>query len=1147
MARTRTLQVVIAGDADKLSSELKRGGKDLDSFGKQSKKAGDEVEKLGKHTRLTASITSKGFHGMRLAATGLVGAVGGVTFALKGALTAASDINESLTKNQALFGKYSKGIEAYAKTTARSLGVSRSEALSAAGTFGGLFDAINIGEKQSAKMSQRLVTLAADLASFNNASPEETLTALRSGLAGEAEPMRRFNAFLSETRVKAEAASSGIGRTAVNTEKLKAAQITASVAQERYTVAVARYGQGSAEARTAQVSLMHAEDAVKKARQGGTSQLTEAQKVQARFNLILKDTTKAHGDFKRTSQGDANQTRILKAEYADMTAELGEKLLPIKVKVTRAITKFVGEMQDGTGKGGKFVDTLKDIWTEAKPVVTWIGRAIKNIAEFTIDHPGLAKMLAGIVAVGGAVKGLKFVSATTGFTDLLKAGRAAARTLRSVLASSGTTAGEAVAANSADALTKRTPTFRKAANAMGRAAGKGMVAGFVIAIPLLVYEFKDQINKAGDWFRHKTIIGKILFGGMNLGDKISKFLGIGEGTGKTKLPGGGGKAGNLMGARGSLSPFAAIGSRFGLHVSSGRRPGAITSSGNVSYHSTGEAIDEAGSAGGMLQYFRYLKENYGSRLAELIYTPGGMGVKDGHPFRYTGQVAADHYDHVHVAIDSGRAGVGDGIGKGALVNLWTRAGGSPARANMAAAIAMAESGGNPDAKNVNTDGSIDRGLWQINSIHGALSTYSPTGNAHAAVRISSGGSNWAPWVTYKTGAYKRFLAGATSAGGSRGSGSTSEALQRSVDANQTRIDALRNQLDRVPKGLAGAVQRDKIQAQIRGIQATQRGLRSDLKDAPTAAERQDRAERSGSQLVNRIVQPFMKGFRLASGRARDLGAQIEDADTQYGQAERLFGQTDEDLGTAAGRKRRISELTALAGLKAKTLGRERKRAAALQKAIGSRESMLKRLRKARNATHGAKRAKINERIRSYEDSLDDLKAELHALGFAIRDTELDIGDLAKEARDVAATEDTAVEPGPTVSDRVSDLTGLVDLKERAGLLTADQANTQRQAIIAAGIQGKFGATTEREQLQLMGDLREAQQAGVQAVEDNTQAIRDLQKSIDDNTAFARSVMATENASLTKSIADLISGQIAGVGIAGRALMPSAAGAGRARY
>jgi hypothetical protein len=1121
MARERTLKVVIAGDASKLTKELK--------------KADNELDKFGKNTRLTASLTSKGFSGMRVAATGVVGALGGLTLAAKGALQAASDINESLTKNQALFGRYAKGIETYAKTSATALGISRREALAAAGTFGGLFDAINIGEKQSAKMSQRLVTLAADLASFNNASPEEALTALRSGLAGEAEPMRRFNAFLSETRVAAEAARLGIGKTAVDTEKLKAAQLSAEVAQQRYNVATQRYGESSAEAMSAHAGLIRAQEAAKKATQGGSAQLTEAQKVQARYSLILKDTSKAQGDFARTSQGDANQTRILKAEYADMTAELGAKLLPAKLKVTRALTKFIGEMQKGTGQGGKFVATLEDIWHAVEPTVMWVGRATKNVAEFTAEHPNVAKLAAAVVGVGLAIKGLRMASAATGFTDLVKVGASAARALRRRFADTGTRIGEEVAVNAASNFdTKARGRFERSGRSAGKALGKGLAVGALLALPAAVVEINNYLtDKLGLGGGKRT--GGVF--GTNILDTIKSVFG-GDGPGKTRAPAAG-KAGNLMGARASLSPFAAIGAGYGLQVTSGRRPGSITSSGNVSYHSTGEAIDMSGGKAQMMDYAKWLKARYGKRLAELIYTPMGAGIKNGKPYKYTGQVAEDHYDHVHVAVDTGKPGVGDGLGKGQIASLWTREGGSAATANLAAAVAMAESGGNTDARNINTDGSIDRGLWQINSIHGALSTYSQAGNARAAIKISSGGRNWSPWVAYKSGAYRRFL------GGSSAVPATAEGLQGRVDANQSRIDTLRNQLDRVPKGLAGAVQRDRIQAQIRSIQSRQRGLRSDLRDAPTAAERRETQERSGSRLVNTIVKPYMKGFRLSAGRAADLGTQIEDADTTYGQAERAFNLTDEDLGTPGGRKRRVSELAALAGLKRKTLDRQKKRAAALGKAINNRESMLRKLNAARKRAKGAKRAKISERIRSYEDSLDDLKAELRALGFAIRDTALDIGDLAKEASEAAATPDTEVEAGPTVTDRVADLMSLIDLRERAGVYDPTTATAQRTAVLQSVLGGSLGPLDERTRLQLQGDLIEVQQAGVAATEAATQAIRELKQSIDDNTNFARSVMATQNASLTKDIADLISGQIAGTGIAGRALMPG--GGFRARY
>jgi hypothetical protein len=63
---------------------------------------------------------------------------------------------------------------------------------------------------------------------------------------------------------------------------------------------------------------------------------------------------------------------------------------------------------------------------------------------------------------------------------------------------------------------------------------------------------------------------------------------------------------------------------------------------------------------GMLAYFRYLKASSARVLRELIYTPGGVGIKDGKPYQYTGAVAADHYDHVHVAFTGAAAASGDG-------------------------------------------------------------------------------------------------------------------------------------------------------------------------------------------------------------------------------------------------------------------------------------------------------------------------------------------------------------------------------------------------------------------------------------------------------------------------------------------------------
>jgi len=84
-----------------------------------------------------------------------------------------------------------------------------------------------------------------------------------------------------------------------------------------------------------------------------------------------------------------------------------------------------------------------------------------------------------------------------------------------------------------------------------------------------------------------------------------------------------------------------------------------------------------------------------------------------------------------------------------LEQLWEQAGGSSADAFMAAEIAMAESGGNPNAVSP-TD---DFGLWQINGSNGSLATLNPFQNARSAITLSGNGANWDPWTTYHSDAY----------------------------------------------------------------------------------------------------------------------------------------------------------------------------------------------------------------------------------------------------------------------------------------------------------------------------------------------------------------------------------------------------------
>ena len=84
---------------------------------------------------------------------------------------------------------------------------------------------------------------------------------------------------------------------------------------------------------------------------------------------------------------------------------------------------------------------------------------------------------------------------------------------------------------------------------------------------------------------------------------------------------------------------------------------------------------------------------------------------------------------------------------------------------MAIAVALAESGGNPTATNLDSNGTVDRGVWQINSVHPEYSAscdYKPSCAAGAAFSISAGGTNWGAWVTYQHGAEIPFLPAAVS-------------------------------------------------------------------------------------------------------------------------------------------------------------------------------------------------------------------------------------------------------------------------------------------------------------------------------------------------------------------------------------------------
>ena len=138
---------------------------------------------LGKATQTLTNFSKK---------VGQVSLAAGAAFVGIGAkaVDLAVDFEESLSKAQQIFGDAAVGIENWAKTSATSVGMAQSEYLEAASSFGVFGKAAGLNGDLLAEFSDELVTVAADVASFNNLRPEEALEKLQAGLRGSNEPLQ---------------------------------------------------------------------------------------------------------------------------------------------------------------------------------------------------------------------------------------------------------------------------------------------------------------------------------------------------------------------------------------------------------------------------------------------------------------------------------------------------------------------------------------------------------------------------------------------------------------------------------------------------------------------------------------------------------------------------------------------------------------------------------------------------------------------------------------------------------------------------------------------------------------------------------------------------------------------------------------------
>lgn len=167
-----------------------------------TKGLGDAEEKANRSSKnIVAGLATVG-KGVIVA--GAAAGAAGAAF-IASTIAPASDLSETVSKVGVVFEDLSGEMLKFGDTSASALGMSKEEALAAAATYGNLFRAMEINTSASFDMSQGLVTLAADLASFNNMDPTMVLDKLRAGLSGETEPLKTLGVNLNAALIEARA------------------------------------------------------------------------------------------------------------------------------------------------------------------------------------------------------------------------------------------------------------------------------------------------------------------------------------------------------------------------------------------------------------------------------------------------------------------------------------------------------------------------------------------------------------------------------------------------------------------------------------------------------------------------------------------------------------------------------------------------------------------------------------------------------------------------------------------------------------------------------------------------------------------------------------------------------------------------------
>lgn len=270
------------------------------------------------------------------------------------AVKAASDASETANAFEVAFGKMTPAAQRFAEAYSKDVGRALDETQAQLAKTQLILTGVGISADQAFKATQAIQKRSVDLGSLWNVEDAEAYQAILSGIAGEAEPLKRFGVALNDAALKQELLRLGY--------------------------------------------------------KGNSDQASEAAKSLARLNIILRATTSADGDAIKTKEGLANQVKAARAEFRDAAVELGKNFLPVATDVAHAANDMLVEfnkLPDSVQIGGLALLGLVAAGGPIAAAIDGLTKLIKyaRAARTAMAGVAAANAAAGAAGAGGAAAG----------------------------------------------------------------------------------------------------------------------------------------------------------------------------------------------------------------------------------------------------------------------------------------------------------------------------------------------------------------------------------------------------------------------------------------------------------------------------------------------------------------------------------------------------------------------------------------------------------------------------------------------------------------------------------------------------------------------------------------------------------------------